>query len=314
MLKLAIAPVPYHWPRARILSFYADLAKAPCEILYLGETVCAKRRALTPQDWLDLAETLRAAGKEVLLSSLSLIEAASEVSTQRRLCAGSEFLIEANDLGAVTRLRGREFVAGPGINLYNPRFLTRLHALGMRRWIVPIELSRQGLETMQAHCPVDVETEVIGWGRLPLAHSARCFTARVQGLAKDECALSCADHPDGLVLYTQNEQPFLCLNGVQVQSALSHCLIDAVETLQQLGIHSLRLIPQSEGFDAVLRTFDQVRRGATTASSAVEALGRLAPTGLCNGYFHGISGMDWVAPPQVPQGQASLDAPAPRKQ
>lgn len=311
MLKLAVAPVPYLWPRERILNFYADLAKSPCEILYLGETVCAKRRALTPVDWLELAHTLSSAGKEVLLSSLSLIEAASEVSAQRRLCATSEFLIEANDLSAVTRLQGRDFVAGPGINLYNPRFLTRLHARGMQRWIAPIELSLQGLEAMQTHCPAGVETEVVGWGRLPLAHSARCFTARVHGQAKDECALRCADYPDGLVLQTQSDQPFLCLNGVQVQSALSHCLIDAMESLEQLGVHSLRMIPQSDGFDTVLRIFDQVRRRATPVSDAVEALSVLAPTGLCNGYFHGVSGMDWVAPPQVSLAGAPGGAPAP---
>ena len=31
------------------------------------------------------------------------------------------------------------------------------------------------------------EVEVFAWGRMPLAHSARCFTARHHGRGKDDC-------------------------------------------------------------------------------------------------------------------------------
>ena len=44
-----------------------------------------------------------------------------------------------------------------------------------------------------------MQTEVFGFGRMPLAFSARCFTARHQP-AKDDCRFSCIDHPDGSLL------------------------------------------------------------------------------------------------------------------
>jgi collagenase-like PrtC family protease len=44
-----------------------------------------------------------------------------------------------------------------------------------------------------------METELFGYGRLPLAFSARCFTARHYNLQKDDCQFRCLDHPDGLV-------------------------------------------------------------------------------------------------------------------
>lgn len=45
-----------------------------------------------------------------------------------------------------------------------------------------------------------VAAEVFAFGRLPLAMSARCFTARHYGLNRDECEFRCMEQPDGLLL------------------------------------------------------------------------------------------------------------------
>ena len=124
--RLSLGPVLYYWPRQQLLDFYARMADAPVDIIYLGETVCSKRRALRWDDWLGLARELRAAGKEVVLSTLTLIEAESELGYVERLCAQEEFPVEANDLSAVQLRGGRAFVTGPA----EPLTHFRTNALG----------------------------------------------------------------------------------------------------------------------------------------------------------------------------------------
>ncbi|MES9974891.1 MAG: U32 family peptidase, partial [Candidatus Thiodiazotropha sp.] len=100
--KLSIGPVLYYWSRDKLFDFYAQAADMPVDIIYLGETVCSKRRSLRTSDWLDLAANLsRQCNKEIVLSSLALIEAESELKTLRRLCDNGSFVIEANDIGAI---------------------------------------------------------------------------------------------------------------------------------------------------------------------------------------------------------------------
>lgn len=66
---------------------------------------------------------LARAGKEVVRSTLTLIEAESDLAVLWRYCAQDDFRVEANDFSAICLLaaRGRPFIAGPAINLYNAR-------------------------------------------------------------------------------------------------------------------------------------------------------------------------------------------------
>ena len=66
---LALGPVLYYWSRDDLLAFYESIADTPVDIVYLGETVCAKRRSLRLDDWLALAHDFADAGKQVVLSS-----------------------------------------------------------------------------------------------------------------------------------------------------------------------------------------------------------------------------------------------------
>ena len=76
-MKLSIGPILYFWPRETVLDFYRDAADSPAEIVCLGEAICAKRREIKPEDWFAIGRELRQAGKEVLLSTLTLVEAKS---------------------------------------------------------------------------------------------------------------------------------------------------------------------------------------------------------------------------------------------
>jgi len=56
-------------------------------------------------------------------------------------------------------------------------------------------LLRELREAMQAEQREMSELEVIAFGRLPLAFSARCFTARALDVTKDQCGFRCIPQP-----------------------------------------------------------------------------------------------------------------------
>ncbi len=233
-MRLSLGPLLYYWSREDTLAFYQEAAAWPVEIVYLGEAVCSRRSLLRLPDWLDLAERLSEAGKEVVLSSQTLIESESDLKTLRRLVDDGRFLVEANEWGAVRLLaaRGAPFVAGATLNAYNPETLALLAENGARRWVPPVEMPRAVLAEMPI--PAGLETEVFAYGRLPLAFSARCFTARHYNLQKDDCQFRCLDHPDGLVLSTREGQAFLAINGIQTQSAQ---VLSLAHRLDELRAH-----------------------------------------------------------------------------
>ena len=290
-MKLSLGPLQYFWPRERTLAFYREAAAWPVDIVYLGETVCSKRRELRTAEWIALAEELAAAGKEVVLSSLSLVEAESELGVVDRLAAHGGFKLEANDLSAVQvcRERGTPFVAGPSLNLYNHRALALLVEDGLVRWVPGVEqgetLVRELRQAFEADGGTMPELEVIAWGRLPLAYSARCFTARALDVAKDQCGFRCIDYPDALPLATREGRPFLRINGIQVLGEEITDLGPELPALDALGVDILRLYPQAEGLAEVVRHFDHARAGDAAASQL----------GQRNGYWHGEPGMQVAA-------------------
>ena len=293
-MKLALGPLLYYWPRQRTLDFYAAVAAAQIDIVYLGEVVCSRRHELRLSDWLEIAAQLAAAGKEVVLSTQALIESESDLKTLRRVAANGRFMIEANDMGAVSLAAGAPFVASPHLNVFNPHTLAFLSALGAPRWVAPLEMSRAQLAVMQRERPANMATEIFGYGRLPLAFSARCFTARYHNLQKDSCEFRCLDYPDGLGLNTREGQPFLVLNGIQTQSAQTYNLIHELGGLSQLGIDVLRISPQSEHTLEIVNLFRQCLDRLISADLAAQKMENLMPGLACNGYWHGKPGLDQI--------------------
>ena len=293
-LTLSLGPVLYYWPRDDVFAFYEAAQRWPVTRIYLGESVCSRRHLLRLPDWLALAEALAAAGKEVVLSTQTLIESESDLKVLRRIVADGRFLVEANEWGAVRLLAevGAPFVAGSTLNVYNPQTLDLLAGLGARRWLPPVEMSGAALAALLEHAPSAMETEIFAYGRLPLAYSARCFTARHYNLPKDDCQFRCLDHPDGLALATREGAPFLALNGIQTQSAGVYTLIGELPALEALGVASLRLSPQSRHMDRVVAAFEAALAGDGAAAAG---LARVMPGPPVDGYWHGRAGLEHEA-------------------
>jgi collagenase-like PrtC family protease len=294
-MKIALGPLQYYWPRDTVFAFYDAMAATPVDIVYLGETVCSRRHELRLPDWLALADTLSAAGKEVVLSTQVLIESGPDLNAVRRIAGNGRYLVEANDMGAVHCVDGRPFVAGPHLNLDNAATLALLARAGATRWVIPLEMSAAGLADMRAALPSGMQTEVFAYGRLPLAFSARCFTARSRNVPKDDCRFSCLEHPDGFVLNTQENRPFLVLNGIQIQSTKVFNLVDQVDAMRALGVDVLRLSPQSGHMAEIVGIVHAVLAGSLSGAAARARMTGLMPADPCNGFWHGRPGMDDVA-------------------
>ncbi len=271
-MTVSLAPVPLHWNGPRMRGFYSDVATWPLSCVYLGETVCSKRRELTTRDWIVIAFQLREAGIGVVLSTLTLIEARSEAAALRRLCENREFMVEANDYAAVYALEKRRvpWVGGATLNVYNGTTLRWLCARGMVRWQPPVDMPLPSLERMHAewegHWP---ETEVLAWGRRPLAWSARCYTARAHNRQKDDCGFICSEHPDGLTVSTRDGTSFLNINGTQTRAHDVVDVSDDIEALRTCGASLLRVIPAVEGTAAAVMQL--ARAAAKTPSRSAGA-------------------------------------------
>ena len=292
-MKITLGPLQYYWPRNSVLAFYEAMADTAVDEIYLGETVCSRRHELRLSDWLGLARHLQGKGKQVVMSSQVLLESGSDVAWLHKLAANGEFTVEANDMGAVHCLAGKQpFVAGPHLNLYNPQAVQWMAQLGASRWVMPLEMRHQDLAVVQAARPEGLQTEVFAYGRLPLAYSARCFTARHYNLPKDDCRFSCMEHPDGLPMRTREKEGFLVLNGTQTQSARVYNLLEELPQMQAMGVDLVRLSPQPQHMEQVIALFDEVRRQPANAAHAQNRILPLMPDWPCNGFWHGRPGLE----------------------
>ena len=288
-MKLALGPLLYYWEKQTTEDFYQKAISSEADVIYLGETVCSKRREMRPRDWINLATELSKSGKEVVLSTMALLEAPSEIKILRQLCENGEFKVEANDLGAVQILGEKKvpFVCGPAINCYNASVLKLFINKGMQRWVMPVELSRDWLEKTLIDCEKlgirdQFEIEVFAHGHTPLAYSARCFTARSENKAKDDCELCCIKYPKGRITTTQEGQEVFVLNGIQTQSGACYNLINELPAMDGL-VDIARISPSGNESFAILDQYRAMLDGKRPAQALL--------TNESNGFWHQIPGL-----------------------
>ncbi|MEN4522904.1 U32 family peptidase [Pantoea agglomerans] len=288
-MQYALGPVLWYWPTDTLEDFYQQAARSSADIIYLGEAVCSKRRAMPYARWMALARELAASGKQVVLSTLALLQSPSELKELQRYVGNGEFLIEANDIGTVNMAAERHlpFVAGPTLNVYNADTLQLLVKEGMTRWCMPVEMSRDWLLQLLEQCETrgirqQFEVEVLGYGHLPLALSARCFTARSENRAKDDCETCCINYPTGRRVNSQEGQQVFVLNGIQTMSGYCYNLGNDLAGMRG-QVDCIRLSPQDV---TTLAEIDRFRANEDGHAPLMVAKGS-----DCNGYWRKLAGM-----------------------
>jgi len=288
-MSLTLGPVLFNWTPEKWRDFYFRIAdEAPIDLVVLGEIVCAKRMPFFAPHLPTVLERLESAGKKVILGAPILVMNKKERSAVDEF-AEAGYLVEANDTTALQALAEQRFAIGPFINVYNEAARAFFESAGAERISLTGELSLTSIAAiaMGAITPI----EVFGFGRMPLAISARCYHARAHELSKDGCQYVCSRDPDGMDVDTRDGQPFLAVNGVQTLSYTCHSALADIEALALAGVSSLRLSPQNADMVAVARLFRETLDGEHTANEASAKLDMLIDgLPLSNGFLHGKEG------------------------
>lgn len=288
---LTLGPLLFNWTVERWRDFHLRIAdEAPVERVCLGEVVCSKRLPFFVDEIPAVIERLHNAGKTVILSSLALPTLVRERAMIDDLLAVPGVLVEANDVSALRRLAGRAHAVGPFINVYNEGTLGYLARHGAAHVCLPPELPLGSIAAL-ARSAGDVTLEILAFGRAPLAISARCYHARVHGLAKDSCQFVCGEDLDGLAVDTLDGKPFLAVNGVQTLSEACINLIDDLDAAVAAGVRSFRLSPQTSDMVKVAQAFRDVLDQRCSREEGMRRISDEVPfAAFANGFLHGKPG------------------------
>lgn len=296
--RVALAPIPFPWERSRVLAFYEEAAAWPVDIVCLGEAVCAKRSALAPREWLDLARRLEDAGREVVFATPPGLETPGELHLYASLADGGRFAVEVNDVGLFPRLRGKApLVAGPHLHVFNAATLRTLVRWGAYRWVAPYEIDAPTLAELAAGLPSCLETEAFVLGSVPLAYSPRCFTAARRGRTRKDCGQACLEAPAGEPLQSLEGEDLFVQDGKQTLSARPVSLLSELARLTSAGATVLRVQPAARGTGEAVRLVREVLAGRIDGATAQEAIELATGRRTANGFWHGGAGMERVVAP-----------------
>ncbi len=290
-MDLTIGPIAFFWTAGQVAGFYRAVAQGPASRVVIGEWVCSKRLPFWQQEIPAAIDCLRAAGKEVALSTLALITLRRERRQTEELFAAG-LPVEIADLSALRHLpEGTPFWVGPTVNVYNEGTLDWLARRGATRICLPPELPLASVARLAgAGRAAGVAVEVWGHGRAPLAISGRCYHARLHDRAKDSCQFVCGEDPDGRTVETLDGRSFLTVNGVQTLSHAHTTVAGQVAALETAGVDSIRLSPETGDFAALTGFYADLLAGPHP--DAQEALRRLLPgVELAQGFLDGRAGV-----------------------
>lgn len=294
--KLTLGPVLFNWKAEYWRDFYFRAADEwEVDTVYIGEVICSKRSPFFEPYYDVVASRLTAAGKKVVFSTLSEIMIPRERKMTESICAMEEYPVEANDAAALFHLREKPHYVGQYVNTYNEETMAHLVRNGARHFTFPSELYADALQALVGEAKkLGVGSEIMVFGRAPLALSARCYHARAHHRIKDTCQFVCENDPDGMALKTADGKAFLAINGVQT---LSHTYLNLVQEAPQMarwGVEYLRLSPHTLDMGKVVEAFQGVLEKRIEPAEAVVLLRELDPSiTFSNGFFHHKPGYVW---------------------
>lgn len=290
--RLTLGPLLFHWPAERRRDFYFRIAdEAPVDAVYLGEVVCSKREVYFAPYLEEVAARLRAAGKEVVMSTLALVTSEREVTGIRELAA-TGVMVEANDVACIQLLAGAPHVVGPYVNVFNQGARDFVVRRGATRIVLPVEMPASSIRIVARDAGAAIEVQV--FGRQPLSVAMRCYHARSHNLTKDHCQIVCGLDADGLTASTIDGNEILAINGTQTLSHGYGVLLPDLDELRDAGVSHFRISPQDLDMVQVAQIHRRVLDGAQSADEALESLRAL--TGdipYVNGFLHGREGLSW---------------------
>lgn len=293
---LSLGPLLFNWDIDKARDFYFRIAdEAPIDTVYIGEVVCSKRYPFHIKYLPQVIDRLQSAGKQVILSTLSLITCDRELAyTKEIIEMADNFIIEANDISTCSLLKGKNHAIGPFINTYNEGILKYFERNGAKRISLPVELSQESLFSIAKNASSELEVQI--FGRLPLAISARCYHARSMNKTKDSCQYVCEQDTNGLTINTLDGQPFLAINGLQTLSNTYCNLSNEIPKLQNMGIKSFRLSPHDTDMVVIANTYRKYLDGIIEYDYVDNTLKNLlVGVEFSNGFFYGHPGFKKVA-------------------
>lgn len=261
-MELTIGPIAFFWTAEQVREFYRMIAGSAAQRVVIGEWVCSKRLPFWQNEIPGAVEVLMEAGKEVALSSLTLVTLKRERRQTGELFAAG-LPVEIADLTALQHLpEGAPFWVGPTVNVYNEGTLEWLAKRGATRICLPPELPLPSVARLAAvGAELGVAVEVWGHGRTPLAISGRCYHARLHDRAKDSCLFVCGEDPDGRDVETLDGHSFLTVNGVQTLGYAHTTVANQIADLDAARVSAIRLSPQIGSFEAVIGFYDGLLNG-----------------------------------------------------
>jgi collagenase-like PrtC family protease len=268
------------------------MAQSPVDYVYLGETACPERSCCSSDFIGGLCDELTQAGKEVYASSLILVRNEEQYRAFRDLAQRVQ-RVEINSPAFLRFAQRYPAVTGIFLNVYNSATAGILAEHMAKRIILSCELSFQSVASIAKACTV--ATEVVVHGHLPIAISSTCQTIRSVERNGDGCGKLCERYPEGIVLEA-GDRPLFRIEGPQTLSAATYCLVEYLPQLEKAGVDTVRILPQWNHTDNIVRIYRDVLEHRRDRWDAAEELRAISPVGLCNGWFLGKAGWIYESP------------------
>jgi len=298
-LKLSLGPAPTTWGKSELKKFYEKVAQCEVDTVFAGETICSKRDVLSIGDYEGIVKILKDGGKKVYLSSLALVATEDEFARIEELIPVFDG-IEANTIGILNlfeknepAVQGKDLIIGPYLNIYNWKAAEYLKKFDPERLIAPFEIPHESISDIIDKA--NISMEILGWGYLPTAISWRCYSARSVGRSREDCNKVCFSHPEGMLLRTVDGDDLFFINGLQVLSAKTFCLIEHLELLDSMKVGHLRIEASKEHTPEIIEIFHKALSREIDPAEAAKKLSPFAAHGLCNGWFWKEPGWKYVA-------------------